>query len=79
MVLGYSYNESEIGNPGTSFTAAENFRAVVTEDINLVPIGASLRKNPQNFVISTTWSNEFWDGYRTSVTAFFAPCAYAEW
>lgn len=71
MALGYSYNESEIGNPGTSFTASENFRAVVAEDINRVPVGASLRNTPQNFVISATFSNEIWSGYRTSVTAFF--------
>ena len=68
---GYSYNESEIANPGTSFTAAENFRAVVANDIVNLPIGPSLRNVPHNFVISAMISNEFWSGYKTSLGAFF--------
>ncbi len=68
---GYSYNESEIANPGTSFTAAENFRAVVAEDIVNLPVGPSLRNVPHNFVISAVLSNEFWSGYKTSLGAFF--------
>lgn len=70
LVTGYSYNESEVGNPGTSFTAAENFRAVVANDIVNLPVGPSLRNTPHNFVLSTTFSKEYWDGYRTSITAF---------
>ena len=69
--FGYSFNSSEVGNPGTSFTAAENFRAVVATDITNVPIGPSLRNTPHNFVLSATLANEFWSGYRTAVTAFF--------
>ena len=30
--FGYSFNDSDVGNPGTSFTAAGNFRSVVTSD-----------------------------------------------
>ena len=75
---GYSYNESEIANPGTSFTAAENFRAVVAEDIVNLPLGPSLRNVPHNFVISTIISNEFWSGYKTSIGAFFQRRAGAE-
>lgn len=71
LVLGYAYNESEIGNPGTSFTAAENFRAVVAEDIVNLPVGPSLRNTPHNFVIASTFSKEIWSGYKSSVTAFF--------
>ncbi|MDH3273294.1 MAG: TonB-dependent receptor [Gammaproteobacteria bacterium] len=71
LVLGYSYNESEIGNPGTSFTAAENFRAVVADDIVNLPVGPSLRNTPHNFVIASTFSKEIWSGYKSSVTAFF--------
>ena len=75
---GYSYNESEVANPGTSFTAAENFRAVVAEDIVNLPVGPSLRNVPHNFVIATVLSNEFWSGYRTSLGAFFQRRAGAE-
>jgi hypothetical protein len=75
---GYSYNESEIANPGTSFTAAENFRAVVAEDIVNLPVGPSLRNVPHNFVIATVISNEFWSGYRTSLGAFFQRRSGAE-
>lgn len=67
---GYSYNESEIGNPGTRFTAAENFRTAVTTDLFDNSVGPSLRNTPHNFVLSGTFSNEFFDGYRTSLTAF---------
>lgn len=68
--FGYSYNESEIGNPGTSFTAAENFRAVVARDIVNLPLGPSLRNTPHNFVLSTTLSKAFFGDNRTSITAF---------
>ena len=61
---GYSYNESEIGNPGTSFTASENFRAVVAFDIQDLPIGPSLRNVPHNFVLAGTLSKDFIDGLR---------------
>ena len=67
---GYSYNESEVGNPGTSFTAAENFRAVVAQDIVNVPVGPSLRNTPHNFVLNTTFAKEIWSGYKSSITAF---------
>lgn len=70
MSGGYSYNESEVGNPGTSFTAAENFRAVVANDIVNLPLGPSLRNTPHNFVLNTTFSKEYWSGYKTSITAF---------
>jgi len=71
LALGYSFNDSEVGNAGQSFTASEQFNAVVTDNLWDIPIGASLRNTPQNFVISATYSNEFWSGYRTSVSAFF--------
>ncbi len=69
--FGYSYNDSDIGNPGTSFTAAGNFRSVVTSDLQDIPIGASLRNTPHNFVLATTLSKDFFGDNRTSVTAFF--------
>ena len=69
--FGYSYNDSEIGNPGTSFTAAGNFRSVVTSDLQNIPIGVSLRNTPHNFVLATTLSKNFFGDNRTSVTAFF--------
>ncbi len=68
---GYAYNESEVGNPGTSFTAAENFRAVVARDIVSPPVGVSLRNNQQNFTLQGTISNEFISGHATSLTAFY--------
>ncbi len=71
FVGGYSYNESEIANPGTSFTAAENFRAVVATDIVNLDVGPSLRNTPHNFVLSTTFSKLIWGDNRTSITAFF--------
>jgi len=68
---GYAYNESEIGNPGTSFTASTNFRAVVTTDLNNVPVGPSLRNTKNNIVLSTTLSNDFFGDNTTSMTIFF--------
>jgi hypothetical protein len=71
LVFGYSFNESEVANAGTSFTASENFRAVVAEDIANLPVGASLRNTPHNIVLAATWSKEIWSGHQTSVSAFF--------
>ena len=68
---GYSYNESEIANPGSSFTAAENFRAVVATDIVNLDVGPSFRNTPHNFVLSTTFSKAIWGDNRTSITAFY--------
>lgn len=71
FVTGYAYNESEVANPGTSFTAAENFRAVAATDIVNLDVGASLRNTPHNFVMSTTFSKAIWGDNKTSITAFF--------
>ena len=68
--VGYSYNKSSIGNPGTSFTASENFRAVVASDINNVGVGPSLRNTPHNFVLRSTLSKAFYKDYVSTVTFF---------
>jgi hypothetical protein len=70
MVAGYSYNESHIGNPGVSFTAAENFRAVATDDIGLVPVGRSLRNKPHNLVLSAQFSRALFGDLTTSIGVF---------
>ena len=67
---GYSYNESEIANPGTSFTAAENFRAVAATDIVNLDVGPSLRNTPHNFVLSATFSKQIWGDNTTSISLF---------
>ena len=69
--FGYSYNESEVANPGTNFTASANFRSVVTTDLQDIPVGPSLRNTPHNFVLATTLSKDFFGDNRTSITAFF--------
>ena len=69
--FGYSFNDSDVGNPGTSFTAAGNFRSVVTSDLQNIPIGPSLRNTPHNFVLATTLSKAFFGDNKTSITAFF--------
>ncbi len=71
FTFGYSYNESNIANPGTSFTASGNFRSVVVEDVVGPVVGPSLRNSPQNFVLVGTWGADLWGDNRTSVTAFF--------
>jgi hypothetical protein len=71
ITAGYSYNESEVANPGNSFTASGNHRSVVYRELENPTVGPSYRNTPHNFVISATVSNEFWSGYRSSVTAFF--------
>jgi hypothetical protein len=68
---GYSYNESEVGNPGNSFTAAGNFRSVVNENLGFAPIGPSYRNTPHNFVLAATFSKAFFGDNVTSMTAFF--------
>jgi hypothetical protein len=71
LTAGYSYNESEVANAGTSFTASGNFSDVVFDDLGAPPVGPSYRNVPHNFVIAATVSNEFWSGYKSSVTALF--------
>ena len=68
---GYSYNDSEIANAGTSFTASTSFRSVTARDIVNPPVGISLRNTRQNFTLQGTLSNEFIDGHDTSITAFW--------
>ncbi len=68
---GYSYNESEIANPGTNATAAENFRAVVATDIVNLDVGPSLRNTRHNIVLSTSFSKAIWGDNRSSITLFF--------
>ncbi|RLA34263.1 MAG: hypothetical protein DRR15_09255 [Gammaproteobacteria bacterium] len=71
VTTGYAYNESEVGNPGNSFTASGNFRSVVNSDLGTAPIGPSYRNTPHNFVLSTTISNQFFGDNTTSFSAFF--------
>ena len=68
---GYAYNESEIANSGSSFTAAENFRAVVATDIVNLDVGPSWRNNTHNFVLSTSFSKAIWGDNRTSLSLFY--------
>ncbi len=67
---GYAYNESETANPGSSFTAAENFRAVVATDIENLDVGPSFRNTAHNFVLSATFSKAFFGDNRTSISMF---------
>ena len=68
---GYSYNESEVGNPGNAATASSNYRSVATIDLQNNPVGPSVRNTPHNFTILGTLSNEFIPGHKTSITTFF--------
>jgi outer membrane receptor protein involved in Fe transport len=67
---GYAYNESEVGNPGNSFTASGNFRAVVTDDLANSPVGGSYRNTPHNFTFRGTLEKDFIADHTTSITAF---------
>jgi outer membrane receptor for ferrienterochelin and colicin len=68
---GYAYNQSDVANPGNSFTASGNYRSVATVDLQNNPVGPSYRNTPQNFTFRGTLSNEFIAGHDTSITAFF--------
>ena len=69
---GYAYNQSEVGNPGNSFTASGNFRSVVNKDLGVAPVGPSYRNTPHNFVLAATISKMFFGDNKTSLTAFFS-------
>jgi hypothetical protein len=68
---GYNYNESEVANPGNSFTASGNFRSVVNKDLGQAPVGPSYRNTPHNFVLAMTFSKDFFGDNKTSLTTFF--------
>jgi len=72
VTTGYAYNESEIGNPGNSFTASGNHRSVVYRELENAPIGPSYRNTPHNFVLAGTISNMFFGDNKTSLSAFFS-------
>jgi outer membrane receptor for ferrienterochelin and colicin len=72
VTTGYAYNESEIGNPGNSFTASGNHRSVVYRELENPPIGPSYRNTPHNFVLATTISNMFFGDNTTSLSVFFS-------
>jgi len=72
LSTGYSYNESEIGNPGNSFTASGNHRSVVYRELENPTVGPSYRNTPHNFVIAATISKQFFGDNTTSMTAFFS-------
>ncbi len=68
---GYAYNESEVANPGSSFTAAENFRAVIATDIVNLDVGDSWRNTSHNFVLAATFAKSFWGDNRSAMSLFF--------
>ena len=72
VTTGYAYNESEVGNPGNSFTASGNHRSVVYRELENPTIGPSYRNNPHNFVLAMTLSKNLWGDNRTSFSAFFS-------
>jgi hypothetical protein len=72
LAIGYAYNDSEIGNPGNSFTASGNHRSVVYRELENPTIGPSYRNTPHNFVISGTISKDFFGDNTTTFAAFFS-------
>lgn len=72
LSTGYSYNKSEIGNPGNSFTASGNHRSVVYRELENPTIGPSYRNNPHNFVLAGTFSKNIFGDNRSSISAFFS-------
>jgi len=72
VTTGYAYNESEIGNPGNSFTASGNHRSVVYRELENAPIGPSYRNTRHNFVLAGTISNMFFGDNTTSLSVFFS-------
>jgi hypothetical protein len=72
ITTGYAYNESEVANPGNSFTASGNHRSVVYREHENPTVGPSYRNTPHNFVLAGTISNDFFGDNTTSLTAFFS-------
>ena len=72
LTTGYSYNDSEIGNPGNAFTATSSHDSVVFFENNFAPIGPSFRNNPHNFVLAGTISKNIFGDNRSSLSFFFS-------
>ena len=70
--LGYSYNQSDIGNPGNSFTASGNHRSVVYRELENPTVGPSYRNTPHNFVLAGTFTKAFFGDNETRLSAFFS-------
>jgi len=69
--FGYAFSDSEVGNAGNSSTAGSNFEEVTTSDFNNVPVADSFFNNRHNFVLSTTFREEFWEDLTSTLGIFF--------
>ena len=69
--LGYSYLDTEIGNPVTSFTAGSSYENSAKRNVNDIGLGPSLWSSEHNIVLSARFKHHWNDTNATSVGLFF--------
>jgi len=69
--LGYAFSDAEVANAGNSSTAGSNFEEVSTSDFANNPVGPSFFNNRHNFVVGTTFRDEFFSDLSTTLGVFF--------
>ncbi|MCP1338522.1 carboxypeptidase regulatory-like domain-containing protein [Idiomarina sp. M1R2S28] len=70
LALAYAYVDSEDGNPMTSSVAQSNFQYFATDNFNNPSPATSNYEIPHRFTFRATYSNEFFDGYATTIGLF---------
>ncbi len=69
--IGYSYLDSEVGNPVTSETAGSSYENSAKAVINNVGLGPSLWGSKHNFVLTARFKHYWNDNNATAVGMFF--------
>jgi len=69
---GYSWQDVEDVNPGTSSTATSNFGKAPTSDRNGVVLGTSDSEIKHRITASLNWRKDFWDDNTTNLNIFFS-------
>lgn len=67
---GYSYQDVEDASQGTSSVATSNYQQFVTTDPNSDLLGTSSYQVKHRFTANTTYSIEYFDGFKSSISLF---------
>lgn len=67
---GYAYQDVKDAGPGTSSVASSNFEQYTTMDIGSAAAGTSIYETKHRFTSNATYSVEYLDGYKTSLSLF---------
>ncbi|MDG5496556.1 TonB-dependent receptor [Niveispirillum sp. BGYR6] len=68
--VGYAYQDVDDASQGTSSVAGSNYEQFVTTDPNSDLLGVSSYEQKHRFTSNATYSIEYFDGYKSSISLF---------